>query len=95
MRFIRSKSKLLCLVFLAGLLLLALDVHADCNDAPKAPMAAHHCCVQCCPSHNLGPISQSLIKLSSSDHLSLRFYSDNAFRYQGPFLDSLYRPPIA
>ena len=95
MPFIRSKSKLFCLVILAGMLLLALDIHADCGDAPKVPMAAHHCCIQCCPSHNLAPASQLSIKLSNSNSISVSFYPDDASRYQDPFFDNLHRPPIA
>jgi len=95
MPWFRSKSKLLCLLFLSGIFLLVLDTHTDCGEMSPAPMAAHHCCVQCCPSHTLGPASQFSIKFSSLNHLLIRFYSDKAFCYQNPFLASPYRPPIA
>ncbi len=94
MSLIRSKSKLLFFVLFAGILFLGLEMNIDCIDSASPPITAHHCCVQCCPAHHLGPVSQFLIKLSTSTNHLICFYADQAFRYQDPILDSLYRPPI-
>lgn len=93
MRFIKLKTFLVSFLLLAGIFLQIFNIHDDCCDDAQAPRAAHHCCVQCCPSYNLAPVSQIIIKPSIPNNLMIRD-TDHVFRYQDPFLDGLYRPPI-
>lgn len=90
-----TKSKLFFLILLAGIFLQTFDICSDCDEEPHAPLSACQSCVQCGPSQGAMPLSQLAVKLPHSNHLTTVFYSDEIFRHQNPFLDSLYRPPIA
>jgi len=54
--FIQHRKFLLALMVLASFLASTLELHAD-HDLGTKSQATQHCCVQCCPSHNLPPLT--------------------------------------
>ena len=92
MRHFRQQQKLISLVFLLGFFFATLEIHAD-HDGDVAEQT-EHCCVQCCPSHNLVPVSESVTAVE--DQLVVRStIGDDASLLLKTIPNNIFRPPIA
>lgn len=89
------KMFVLTVMLTFGFLASTVDLCADDHDTSAPVSQAHHCCVQCCHVRNLGPVSVYAVSLKSPTEVSLGYFSDASRFFQDPFLDGLYRPPIA
>lgn len=93
MNFLRRNSSSLILLLLIGMFCLVLDLYDEHDACAKSSASANQCCVQCCPSHNMGTFKSVVIKLSPLALLRLQYKQAPKFHYQDPFLDGLNRPP--
>ena len=94
--YIRSLKMLLLTVMLAfGFLASTVDLCVDDQDTSAPISQSHNCCVQCNHVRTLGPASNYVVNLKSPTEMSLGYFSDASSFFQDPFLDGLYRPPIA
>ncbi len=92
MRHFRHHQKLISLVFLLGFFLATVEIHAD-HDLDVAEQT-QHCCVQCCPTHNLAPTSQDVTTVK--DQLVVQHYfGDDSSRSLKEIPHSIFRPPIS
>lgn len=88
----RRFRKLISLVFLVGFLFATLEIHAD-HDTDVA-QKTQHCCVQCCPSHNLAPINQVITAVDASPLLDDFIVCDESLPLK-EIPESIFRPPIS
>lgn len=70
---------------------VSLDKHSDHEQSAKAP--SHHCCIQCCPSHNLAPLAKNGITAVGST-TQQQILPDIAGFPHEIYLNQIYRPPI-
>lgn len=87
-----KKLHLVAIVFMMVFSVVALEMHSDHDLNAKAP--TNHCCVQCCPSHNLVPLSTSDIALTAPSVVTGFIELTESFQ-QDLILNKIYRPPIA
>ncbi len=93
MCFRTFKMIVLTLMLLVGFSAAAMDVCVDHDtDAPLSQ--THHCCMQCSHARNATPQSAYAAKLEKPAQVALMLVFDAAAYFQGPYLASLYRPPI-
>ncbi len=88
MNFYFKKIIALAVLFLS--LSVFVEWHSD-HDANA--QGSDVCCVQCCPSHHLAPLSQNSAVVKSS-HLFGRIVRDNLQLYLEYFPSAIDRPPI-
>ena len=88
----RSHKKLILLFFLLGFLFATFEIHAD-HDADVAQQT-EHCCVQCCPSHNLAPVSQTITAVAVALLQEGFVHSNDSLPLQ-EIPPSIFRPPIS
>ncbi len=87
----RSHKTLISLFFLAGFLFATFEIHAD-HDM-DTDQQEQHCCVQCCPSHNLAPVNQAITVVSASPFQDGFVISDDSLSLK-EVPQSIFRPPI-
>lgn len=91
MLFFQKKVAFLVAVLLFSFFFVTVERHSDHDLNAKAP--AHHCCVQCCPTHNLAPLGENANSLVRST--SERQVLSDAFDFHPEiYLNQIYRPPI-
>ncbi len=64
------------------------------NRSPTQTQVPVHCCVQCCPAHNLAPTSQNSLTIKAPD-LTLGYELAVSQVYYEFYPLSIDRPPIA
>ncbi len=91
--FIRRKSSVFAFLALLSFAVVSIEWHSDHDlNAKKAP--SHHCCIQCCPNHNLAPLSENSNSVASSTTERQLLPEVSDFRLE-IYLNQIYRPPIA
>lgn len=92
MRFFRRHVKIVTLVLVIGFSFAALELYAD-HDL-NGSCQQQHCCVQCCPCHNLVPPSTPVVSLNvpSTEGAFVEFEKSV---HQNLLLNKIYRPPIS
>ncbi len=92
MRSFRKKLHLVAMIFTVVFSFAALELHADHDLNAKAP--ANHCCVQCCPSHQLAPAPEHQVSIGTLASVT-RFVAYHSTFYSTLFPSRIDRPPIA
>lgn len=93
MQILRPSLSFLAVVFLIGYLFASYECLADCSEELATPVSQQHCCVQCCPNHNLGPSFQTQVwakPLCSDAALTAQIASF----YESPYLTKIDPPPM-
>lgn len=87
-----GKKQLVAILLMFAFAFSIVELHADCELDAKAP--ASHCCVQCCPAHNLAPTPNHQVLITALPPTSyvLRYHSP---LYSVFFALEIDRPPIA
>lgn len=89
---LRKHLRVCVIVLTVAFSFISIEWHTDHDLNAKAP--AHHCCLQCCPSHNLAPLSTHGISLSAPSVVAGFVELTDSFQ-QDLILNKIYRPPIA
>jgi len=92
MGYFRHHQKLISLLFLLGFFLATMEIHAD-HDL-NAAQQSQHCCVQCCPTHNLAPANQDVMAVEEQIMVQSHI-DDDSFLFLKEIPHSIFRPPIA
>lgn len=92
MYMLRKHLLSIAVVLLVAFSFVATELQAG-HDSCVSP-SSHHCCVQCCPSHNLAPLTVSTIFLNTPSEV-VCIVEPVRYIQQGSVLNSIYRPPIA
>lgn len=92
MNLMRQHRKLFAVFFMAAFLSAFIEIHADHDGAEV--QKTRHCCVQCCPSHNLAPTIRMTTSVDSTPFLhGLHIVDDSP--HVRDIADSIFRPPIS
>ena len=92
MSFLRRKSSIFIVLMVLSFVVVSIEWHSDHDLNAKAP-AQHHCCIQCCPSHNLAPVSANE-KYVVSTTTGRQILPDLLDSHLEIYLNQIYRPPI-
>ena len=72
----------------------AVEWHSDHDSTQKQMGCDTQCCVQCCPSHNLGPLTVEKVVVASFNPCG-RLAVILSLPNLSPLISAIYRPPIA
>ncbi len=90
--FLRRKSSIFVVLMMLSFVVVSIEWHSDHDLNAKTP-AQHHCCIQCCPSHNLAPLSANENYFVSST-TGREILPDHSAFHPEIYLNQIYRPPI-
>ena len=93
MNWIRKFLPIAATLLFVAFSFISLELHADHN-ANANTSSQQHCCIQCCPSHNLAPLSTPGISLNVPLNFTSFVESTDLFR-ANLISTKIYRPPIA
>jgi hypothetical protein len=88
-----SRYRFLPLILLAFFVFSAVEWHSNHDGSRKQAGADTQCCVQCCPSHNLGPLTVEKVVMTSFNPCG-RLTLTLALPHLNPIIAAIYRPPI-
>ena len=91
MFLLRKIIPTVAIVLFVAFAFISIEWHTDHDLNAKAPV--HHCCLQCCPSHNLAPLSNHGVTLSAPSVMTDFVEMTSSF-HNDLISTQIYRPPI-